>query len=164
MESDPPDAEDLYGRSKLLGEVTGEGAVTLRTSIIGRELSGTNGLVEWFLSRRGTTVDGFTGAMFSGLTSTALAEVIVDVAQSASPPGGLQHLSADPISKYDLLKLMNDHWKAGVTIVPSDAVAIDRSLDSTRFRSATSYRAPAWPELVRGMIADTEQYDRWRTP
>jgi dTDP-4-dehydrorhamnose reductase len=163
VETDPPDADDLYGRSKLLGEVDGEGAVTLRTSIIGRELSGSSGLVEWFLANRGKKVDGYSRAIFSGLTSAELARTILSVAVSHAGLEGLYHVSVDPISKYDLLHLLNAEYDAGVTIVENDRVLIDRSLDSTRFREATGFRSRPWPELIREMAADSTPYDQWRT-
>lgn len=162
IETDQSDAEDLYGRSKYLGEVNGEGAVTLRTSLIGRELSGSTGLVEWFLANRGGRVDGYYRAIFSGLTSILLARTILDVACNQPKLSGLYHVSVDPISKYELLKLLNDAYAANVEIVRSDRVAIDRSLDSTRFREATGFRPPSWPELIREMAGDPSPYDQWR--
>ena len=162
-EADPSDAEDLYGRSKFLGEVGGEGAVTLRTSIIGRELSGTSGLVEWFLAQRGGKAEGYSRAIFSGLTSIALARVILDVAASHPELSGVYHVSVDPISKLDLLRLLNDAFDARVEIAPNDRVAIDRSLDSSRFRAATGFTPPSWPDLVREMAEDAKPYDHWRS-
>lgn len=161
-EDDFPDADDLYGRSKFLGEVEGDGAVTLRTSIIGRELAGTSGLVEWFLSRRGGWVEGYTDAIFSGSTTLALARVILDVARSHSGLSGVYHVSVEPISKYDLLRLLNEAFDARVEIVPSDRVRIDRSLDSSRFRAATGFQPPSWPDLVREMAGESAQYQHWR--
>ena len=161
-EADFSDAEDLYGRSKFLGEVGGEGIVTLRTSIIGRELSTNSGLVEWFLANRGREVGGYTRAIFSGLTTQALSRVILDVLRSPKALSGLYQVSVDPISKYDLLYLLNDAYRAGATIRPDDTVAIDRSLDSTRFREATSFKPRPWTELVAEMAGDATPYDQWR--
>lgn len=161
-EEDAPDAEDLYGRSKLLGEVTGERAITLRTSIIGRELHATSGLVEWFLSRRGATADGYTRAIFSGLTTAELARVIANVLEHHPGLSGLWHVSAEPIAKLELLQLLNDAYRANVTIRPSDTVTIDRSLDSTRFRAATGWSPRSWKTMVADMAADPTPYDAWR--
>jgi dTDP-4-dehydrorhamnose reductase len=162
-EDDSSDAEDLYGRSKFLGEVAGERAITLRTSLIGRELSGANGLVEWFLSNRGSRISGYTRAIFSGLTTTALARVILDAGRAHAGLSGVYHVSADPISKYDVLQLLNDAFDARVEIGRSDDVAIDRSLDSARFRAATGFHPPPWPDLVREMAAESDAYERWRS-
>lgn len=161
-EADQSDAEDLYGRSKFLGETAGEGALTLRTSIIGRELSGASGLVEWFLGNRGKTVNGYTRAVFSGLTTNRLSEVIFDVMENHPGLSGLYQVSVDPINKYDLLRLLNDAYDAKAEIRPDDSVVIDRSLDSSRFRAATGFAPPSWPELVAAMAADPTPYDQWR--
>lgn len=161
-ESDVPDAEDLYGRTKLLGEVCGEGALTVRTSIIGRELAGAHGLVEWFLGRRGQTVRGFRRAIYTGLTTLELARLLVDLVQRRPELSGLWQVSSDPISKYDLLHLVNDAYGLGTRIEADDDFVCDRSLDSTRFREATGYRPPSWPEMVAAMRDDPTPYDAWR--
>jgi dTDP-4-dehydrorhamnose reductase len=163
LESDTPDAEDLYGRTKLLGEVEGEGALTLRTSIIGRELRSTTGLVEWFLSNRGGAVDGYTEAIFSGLTTLALSRLIADVIERHQDLSGLYHVAADPISKYDLLVLLDQAFHTNAMITPSTALRIDRSLDATRFRQATGWRPESWAAMVTGLAQDPTPYDRWRT-
>jgi dTDP-4-dehydrorhamnose reductase len=151
-EDDPPDAQDLYGRSKLLGEVDYPNAVTLRTSIVGHELGAAHGLVGWFLSQTGT-VRGYTRAVFSGLPTVELARVIRDHVLPRPELHGLYHVSAAPISKHDLLRLVAEVYGKATTITPDDKLVIDRSLDSTRFRRATGYEPPAWPDLVRRMHA-----------
>ena len=149
-EGDEPDALDLYGRSKLLGEVAGPHAVTLRTSIIGHELEGSRSLVNWFLAQTGD-VRGFTRAIFSGLPTVELARVIQAHVIPDPALQGLYHVSADPISKHDLLSLVARTYGKEVRIIPDDTLVIDRSLDSSRFRKATGYVPAAWPELVRRM-------------
>jgi dTDP-4-dehydrorhamnose reductase len=161
VEADVPDAADLYGRSKQMGE-PGEGALTLRTSIIGRELSTTSGLVEWFLSNRGGRVEGFTAAVFSGLTTAALSRVILDVIQSHSGLSGVYHVSAERISKFDLVTQLNAAFHAGITIEASERVRIDRSLNSSRFRAATGFAPPTWSEMIVEMANDPVPYDDWR--
>jgi len=152
-ETDRPDADDLYGISKRLGEVDYPGAITLRTSIIGHELKGARSVVDWFLSQAGS-VDGYTRAIFSGLPTVELARVIRDQVVPRPDLRGLYHVSADPISKFDLLRLVAETYGHDIEIVASERVVIDRSLDSTRFRDATSWAPPAWPELVRRMHAE----------
>lgn len=149
-ESDVPDAHDLYGRSKLLGEVDYPNALTLRTSIIGHELTSDRSLIGWFLSQKGP-VRGFTKAVFSGLPTVEVARVVRDFVLPAPGLRGLYHLSVQPINKYDLLKLVRDAYEKEIEINPDDQFSIDRSLDSTRFRNATGYAPPAWAELVSGM-------------
>ena len=150
LETDFPDANDLYGRSKYLGEVDYAHAVTLRTSIIGSELDGARSLLCWFLAQR-EPVRGFTKAVFSGLSTFELARVIRDFVLPDPSLRGLYHVSAEPITKYDLLKLVAREYGKSTEITPCAEVAVDRSLDSTRFRSVTDYAPPPWPELVRRM-------------
>lgn len=158
-ESDLPNATDLYGQSKALGEVTAPGCLTVRTSIIGRELSGTSGLVEWFLSRRGATADGYAGALFSGFTTLALSEILLDVLTRHPALEGLYHVSANPIDKHTLLGLLNDAFGAGVTIGRKDEPRIDRSLDSTRFRAVTGFAPAPWSTMIAALAADPTPYD-----
>jgi dTDP-4-dehydrorhamnose reductase len=150
-ESDISDAEDLYGKSKFIGELhDAPNAVTLRTSMIGHELSSRHSLVEWFLSQQGR-VNGFTRAIFSGLPTVELARVLRDRVLPHAALHGLYHVSARPISKYALLTLVANTYGKRIEIVPDEHVVIDRSLDSTRFAEATGYVAPDWPTLVKLM-------------
>lgn len=149
-EQDLPDAQDLYGRSKYLGEVDYPHAVTLRTSIIGHELSGAHSLVGWFLAQQGP-VKGFTRAIFSGLPTVELARVMRDFVVPNTDLRGLYHVSAEPINKFDLLKLVAQVYGKTVDITPDDKLVIDRSLDSSRFRKITGFQPAAWPELVSRM-------------
>jgi dTDP-4-dehydrorhamnose reductase len=152
VEDDFADADDVYGRSKFLGEVDYPHAVTLRTSIIGHELDGGRSLIGWFLGQRGP-VTGFTRAVFSGLPTVELARVMKDFVVPRPELRGLYHVSAAPIDKCSLLRLVASVYGRDTPIQPSDQPVIDRSLDSTRFRRATGYEPPGWPELVKSMHA-----------
>lgn len=149
-EDDPADAQDLYGRSKHMGEVDYQNAVTLRTSIIGPELAGAHGLVGWFLSQPGP-VRGFARAFFSGLPTVELATVIRDHVLPNPSLRGVFHVSADRIDKDTLLRLCARAYGRDTQIVADEKLVIDRSLDSTRFRQATGYVPKPWPELVQRM-------------
>ena len=149
-EDDVADATDLYGRSKHLGEVVAPHAVTLRTSIIGPELQSAHGLVGWFLSQSGS-VKGYTKAIFSGLPTVELARVMHDFVLPNPALRGLYHVSAEPIDKCTLLREVARVYGKQMEIVPDDRVVIDRSLDSSRFRSASGYAPPPWPELIERM-------------
>jgi dTDP-4-dehydrorhamnose reductase len=149
-EDDFPDCYDLYGRSKLLGEVDYPNAITLRTSIIGHELSGNRSLINWFLSQENKAT-GFTKAIYSGLPTFELAEVIDKYVIPHPQMHGLHHVSSDPINKYELLKLVRDVYKKDIEIEPSDKLVIDRSLNSERFKSETGYRPPIWSKLIQKM-------------
>lgn len=149
-ESDPSDAEDLYGRSKLLGEVTYPHTITLRTSIIGHELGSAHGLVGWFLTQHGK-VSGYRRAIFSGLPTVELSRIVRDLVLPNPALSGLFHVAAEPIAKYELLKLIGAAYGKDTAVEPDDRLVIDRSLNAERFRDATGYVAPPWPELITKM-------------
>lgn len=147
-ESDPCDAEDLYGRTKYLGELYDNHCVTLRTSIIGKELSRRQGLLEWFLAQRGS-VQGFRNAIFSGFTTLELSRIIERILTEHPEKGGLYHVSSDPISKFDLLTLIKREMGLGIEIIPTEEPRLDRSLDSSRFRREFNYTPPTWEAMIR---------------
>jgi dTDP-4-dehydrorhamnose reductase len=153
-EDDVPDAFDLYGRSKLLGEVTDCGnAVTLRTSIIGWQIQAPTGLVGWFAAHRDEPLKGYTRAVFSGLTTRALTEVVRDVVLPDPSLSGLWHVSVAPIDKHTLLTSLAGYLGWAIGITPVDEPVIDRSLDSSRFRARTGWTPPSWDEMLH-MLAD----------
>jgi dTDP-4-dehydrorhamnose reductase len=150
-ESDESDASDLYGKSKYIGELRDyTHAITLRTSIIGHELDSTHALVDWFLSQN-EEVKGYTKAIFSGLPTVELAQVIHNLVLQQTALHGLYHVSASPITKFDLLKMVAKVYEKEIVIQPDNEVVIDRSLDSSLFQQATGYRAPEWLEMIEKM-------------
>jgi dTDP-4-dehydrorhamnose reductase len=157
-ESDPADAQDLYGRSKFLGEVAYPHTITLRTSIIGHELNSTHGLIDWFLSQQGSC-KGYTRTVFSGLPTVELARVVRDVVTQQQQLHGVYHVAAEPIAKHDLLTLVAQVYGKSIDIVPDDTVRLDRSLDGSRFATATGYVAPDWLTLVKTMHKYREAQD-----
>lgn len=152
VEEDASDAQDLYGKSKFLGEVHDAHTVTLRTSIIGHELQSAHGLVEWFLSQQGHC-KGYRRAIFSGLPTVVLAKIMRDVVIPRPELSGLYQLAAAPIAKLDLLTLVARQYNQSIEIVPDDALVIDRSLRADRFQQATGYVAEEWPALIQQMHA-----------
>ncbi|MEX2007804.1 MAG: SDR family oxidoreductase [Candidatus Levyibacteriota bacterium] len=146
-EEDKEFASDIYGTTKRLGEVDYGNALTIRTSIIGHELKSYASLVDWFLSQEGE-VNGFTKAVFSGFPTVYLADIIDKYIIPNKNLKGLYHVSAEPISKYDLISLIAKRYSKEIKINPSEQLVIDRSLDSTRFRQETGFVSPSWEELV----------------
>lgn len=149
-ETDFPDADDLYGRSKFLGEVDYPNAITLRTSIIGHERDGARSLINWFLSQEGQ-VKGYARAVFSGFPTVEIARIIRDYVIPNPELHGVFNVSAEPINKFDLLTLVAEVYGKSIEIVSDDKLVIDRSLDSTRFRQATGFSPEQWPQLIRRM-------------
>lgn len=148
-ESDFADAYDLYGRSKLLGEVTeNPSAITLRTSIIGWQFGPQTSLIGWFAAHRHEHLKGFTKAIFSGLTTTALTEVMRDVVFERPELSGLYHVSVAPIDKYTLLTHLADACGWDVDIEPSDELVVDKTLNSERFQKVTGWAPPSWESML----------------
>ena len=161
-ESSPSDAEDLYGKTKFLGEVRRSNALTLRTSIIGHELKNFASLLEWFLSQQGRTISGYRQVLYSGVTTNYLARVVGDVIEHHPELGGLYQVASRPITKYDLLCLVRDAYKLDLEINPEDEPISDRSMVGTPFEIATGAVAPPWPALVAELAAEFPRYQAWR--
>jgi len=161
QENDVPDAEDIYGKTKYLGEVGGEGVLTIRTSLIGRELSTTNNLVEWFLSNQGGKVNGFTNAIFSGFPTLHFAQIMANIIAKQNL-SGVYHISSEPISKFKLLTLIRDRIGLDIEIEEYPDFYCDRSLDSTLYRNKTGFEPLSWEEMVDEFAHDARQYQQWR--
>jgi len=153
--NDPTDADDLYGRTKSLGEVGGKGSLTIRSSIIGRELGTRNGLLEWFLSQKGKSVKGYRNAIFSGFTTLEMSNIISMILKNHKDLSGIWHIASNPISKYDLLSLINREMDLGIQIEPDDSVVSDRSLNGRNFSSKTGYKPPSWKDMIKEMVKDS---------
>jgi len=162
VETDISDAEDLYGRTKFLGEVDYPGCLTIRTSMIGREIDTSNGLVEWFLGRKGEVVNGYSRAVFSGFTTEALSAIISMIIAKYPQIRGVWQISAEPINKFDLLQLVNRIYGSDTRILQDEKVVIDRSLNSDRFRQATGFVPPTWHDMIERMFHDPTPYDNLR--
>jgi dTDP-4-dehydrorhamnose reductase len=159
QESDPSDAEDLYGRSKYLGEVHDSHCVTLRTSIIGKELSRKQGLLEWFLAQTGS-VRGFKNAIFSGFTTLEFSRIIEKILTEYPKNSGIYHVSSDPISKFDLLALINKEMGLDIEIIPTEEPRLDRSLDSTGFRREFNYTPPTWKQMIEELSKTLKEEEK----
>ncbi|QEY50105.1 dTDP-4-dehydrorhamnose reductase family protein [Legionella longbeachae] len=158
-ENDNSDAEDLYGKSKFIGEITeSSNAITLRTSIIGHEFNSKSALVEWFLSQE-LSVKGYVNAIFSGLPTFELARVMRDYVIPKPELSGLYHVAATPINKYELLSLIAEVYKKNINIIADEELRIDRSLNGERFKNATGYVAPDWPQLIALMHKSKNLYE-----
>jgi dTDP-4-dehydrorhamnose reductase len=160
-EEDFSDADDLYGKSKCLGEVATQNAITLRTSIIGRELTEHRSLLDWFLSQKGKKVRGFRKVIYSGITTNEMANVVGLVIRSFPTLSGLFQVVSEPISKYDLLLLIREAYGLEIEIEPDDREVSDRSMCGEKFHEATGWRSPPWPDMVRALAADPTPYEAW---
>ncbi len=162
-EDDKPDPIDEYGRSKADGEILGRSCLVLRTSFVGRQLKGNQSLLEWFLSTQTRTVRGYSKAFFSGLTAPRLAQEIARIALHLPGLHGLYHLGGRRISKFDLLCLLARTFEKDVEVEEDSSIVIDRSLDSSRYSSATEYTSPSWDEMLSELETTSGSYQAWRT-
>lgn len=151
-EEDPSDAKDLYGVTKYIGEVHAPHTISIRTSIIGHELQSSNGLLNWFFSQE-KSCECFNRAIFSGLPTVVLAQIIRDIVIPRLDLYGVYHIAANPISKCNLLRLIADVYGKSIEIIPNDKVEIDRSLNAERFQLATGYVPPDWRQLIELMYS-----------
>ena len=163
-ENDLPDPVDLYGRTKLLGELNRPGCLTLRTSIIGWELKRRIGLLEWFAAQRGRTIKGYRGAIYTGLSTAALARLIGDLVENHPALSGIYHVASRPITKYELLVRLREAlgWH-DITIEPDDVFQCDRSLVGARFNATTGWVPPIWDALIAELVDEWPEYEKRRT-
>jgi dTDP-4-dehydrorhamnose reductase len=150
-ETDLPDAKDIYGRSKLLGELTYPNTLTLRTSIIGHELQTKHSLLNWFLNQK-KLIRGYKNAIFSGLTTLEIAKILDKFIISNKNLVGLYHLSGKKISKYDLLNLIKKVYKINIKININKKIKINRSLNSNLLQKITGYKPGSWNKIIKEMF------------
>ena len=146
-EENSTNATDLYGKTKALGEIQGNNALTLRSSFIGTELGAGTELLEWFLSQT-ETVHGFKNAIYSGFTTLELSRIIEGIVVHHPGANGVYNISSDPISKFDLLMLIRNEMHLNVDVIPDETFQCNRSLDSTKFRKEFNYTPPTWKAMI----------------
>ncbi|MDD5492760.1 MAG: SDR family oxidoreductase [bacterium] len=161
-EENLPDAQDLYGRTKTLGELYDEQALTLRSSFIGREIEGKAELLEWFLAQRGRQIKGYRQAIFTGVTTKVMVDLTRDLIRKFPKLSGLFHIASEKLSKYELLLLMKEAFKVNIDIAPEDNYVCKRDLIDTKFKTTTGLICPNWQEMMADIAKDPILYDSWR--
>lgn len=162
-ESSPPDARDLYGMTKILGDVQSPCALTIRASFIGREIFAGTELLEWFLAQEGKRVSGFSKALFTGLTTNRLAILVAELIEQLPDLNGLYHISSETVSKYELLSLMKEAYNTNIEIDRDDKFKCRRNLNGDKFVKVTGFKCPSWRQMMFDMAADQTPYDQWRS-
>lgn len=155
-ETDATDPQDLYGKSKAIGEVGGPGCFTIRSSIIGPELDSHLGLFEWFCLQRGKKVKGYRKALYTGFTTTAMSRILLMLIEKFPEMSGVWNVASDPISKYEILCKINKILNLGITVEEDQSYAMNRTLDGSKFKNATGFSSPSWDEMLTQLGQDEE--------
>ena len=155
-------AADLYGQTKYFGELDYDHCLTIRTSMIGREIAGFSELLEWFLAQRGKQIKGFTNALYSGMTTLTMASLVPRIIERHPNLNGRYQIAGPLISKHDLLSQLRDAFALDISIKPDDSFYCDRTLQSRKFAEATGIAVPGWPEMIAGLAHDRTFYDSKR--
>jgi dTDP-4-dehydrorhamnose reductase len=157
IEADQPDANDVYGLAKRLGEVDNDHSVTIRTSLIGHSITKNDGLVDWFLSQS-KFCTGFTNVCFSAITTVELANIVAQIILPRSDLHGIYHIPSQPIDKFSLLKIISEVYKKTIEITPDNSVVSNRSLNGDKFMNLTGYIAPCWNHQISMMYKDSQNW------
>lgn len=159
VESAIPDPVDLYGRSKMLGELNNTQDLTIRTSFVGREIKSFTNLFEWVRKNQSMKIVGYKKAIYSGLTTQITSEVIERLVFDFSTLTGLWHLASEPISKFDLIRKLSDSLNLGIDIEADEKFICDRSLNSTAFTAVTGIVVPDWSTMLEMYVLEQEWYE-----
>lgn len=146
-ESDLLDANDVYGRTKVLGEITDStNHTTIRTSIIGPELNPNgSGLFNWFF-RQKKSVRGFVNAFWSGVTTLELANFIMFIIDNNYKSSLIHLTNSEPISKYNLLSEIIDVFSIDIKLLPDKKKNIDKSFICTD--KNLTYSIPSYHDML----------------
>ena len=149
---DTPNPIDLYGQSKWLGEVpNSQHALTIRTSIIGHEYSLGSSLLSWVLKQKNQKIEGYTNATFTGVTTNYLADYVQDIVTTSHHLYGLHHVASEPISKFDLIHMINQQYHLGLTIKKNTSYTINRCLIDTLLHECPSSTSRSWQDMIDDM-------------
>jgi len=147
-------ADDLYGRSKYLGEVSDGSTLTLRTSIIGHELLSSFSLVDWFINNSSPDIEGYKNAIYTGFPTCIFINEIFKLIKYFPKLSGLYHVASDPITKYDLLCKINKIYCLNKTLLPNDKFICNRSMNYSKYKIATNFKPLPWEEMITRMYED----------
>jgi len=131
IETDECDCTDWYGRTKSLGEPSN--CMNLRTSIIGEEYHNNVNLLEWAVSQKGRTVQGYTNHFWNGVTTQEYARICDKIIRNNWYEKGVFHVFSNQVSKHELLQLINEKWKLSLNIEKFEAPQyVNRTLSTIK--------------------------------
>ena len=164
LDSDKPDAKDNYGLSKGKGEINSGHTLTLRSSMIGREVFNKTELLEWVIANKNNKINGFYKAIYSGITTLWMSELILKILNDFPTLSGIYNISSQPISKFELITKINELFKLNIDIVKDSSFSCNKSLNSRKFFSQTKLEKPNWDlmllDLYNDSINNTRLYNK----
>ena len=148
LEDTTPDALDYYGKTKGLGEINSKSSLTIRSSMIGPELYNKTELFEWIINNKEKEINGFSRAMYSGVTTVYMARLLGNLIDNHKNLSGIYNVASKPISKFDLLHLINDNFDLGLIINDDKTVISNKTLNDSKIEKEIGLQAPSWDELI----------------
>lgn len=147
-DNDITDALDIYGKTKSLGEVNSDFALTIRCSMIGFELYNKTELLEWAFRNQNKSINGFSNVIYSGITTSLMSRIIIKIINDFTDLSGIYNISSAPISKYYLLKKINDIFDLSIKIKSIESKSSDKSLVSSNFYNKTGIKITDWDSML----------------
>jgi len=154
LEDTTPDALDYYGKTKGLGEINSKSSLTIRSSIIGPELFNKTELFEWIINNKEKEINGFSRVMYSGVATVYMARLVVDLIENHKDLIGIYNIASNPISKFELLHLINDNFDLGLVINKDQNIVSNKTLDASKIENELGIKSPSWNELILDLKKD----------
>ncbi len=158
LDEDIPDAEDLYGKLKGMGEVHNSNTLIIRCSMIGREIFNHTELFEWLNSMKDKQVEGFSNVIFSGVTTSWMGNTLNDILKHNFDLSGIYNISSQPISKYDLITKLSRAFNLNIDIIKNINIKSNKVLNSKKFTEITGINCPSWDTLIDQFVEDNNNY------
>jgi len=157
-EDSDTDAKDTYGITKAKGEINNNHSLTLRSSMIGRELFNFTELFEWLYSMREKSVEGYSQVIYSGITTVRMGKIINKILKNNLTLSGIFNISSTPISKHELLQKLSNAFDLNVDINENKNIKSNKVLISKKFAEITGINPPNWDELIEEFKLDCEKF------
>ena len=154
---DLPDTKDNYGKSKGEGEINSKSTLTIRSSMIGREIYNKTELLEWVISNKNKKIKGFDNVIYSGVTTFWMSKTVNEIIKNYPDLYGIYNISSPPISKYNLITIINTYFNLNIEIERDSSYYSNKSLNSDRFFSETNFKKPNWDEMLSNLYLDSEK-------
>ena len=166
-EKDKTGSENVYGKSKELGERliqnAGEPHTAIRTTIVGKNINPSNqGFVEWIVNSvsSGKRITLFDDALFTPITIWQLADELKWILYNNF--SGLIHIvSKDPVSKYEFGFTICEKLGLDTGLIQKGSIenvnflarrTKDQTLDSTYFEALSKRKLPSRENVVESII------------